>query len=80
VTTKEDIDIFQSALVPKHEILDEEEKRKFIEKYGVSEKQIPKIKSTDPAVKILGAKKGDLIRIIRKSQTAGEYIYFRIVV
>ena len=80
MTTKEDVDIFESNLVPKHEILDDLEKREFMEKYNVNEKQLPKIKATDPAVKALDAKKGDVLRITRKSQTAGEYYYYRIVV
>jgi len=76
----EEIDIFQSSLVPKHEILPEDEKKLLLEQLHISESQLPKIKSSDPAVKVLGAKKGDVLRITRKSPTAGEYLYYRIVV
>jgi DNA-directed RNA polymerase subunit H (RpoH/RPB5) len=42
--------------------------------------QMPQIKSGDPAVKAIGAKPGDMLRIIRKSATAGEHIAYRYVV
>ena len=76
----EEIDVFQSALVPKHEVLPEDEKKAVLEKLKISESQLPKIKLSDPAAKALNAKKGDVIRIIRKSPTAGECIYHRIAV
>lgn len=76
----EEIDIFQSALVPKHEILSEDEVKTLIERLRISESQLPRIKLTDPAVKALDAKKGDVIRITRKSPTAGECLYYRLVV
>jgi DNA-directed RNA polymerase subunit H len=31
-------------------------------------------------VKILGAKPGDVVKIIRNSETAGESVYYRIVI
>ena len=76
----DELDIFQSNLVPKHEILSEDERRDLLSRMKIEEKQLPRIKSSDPAVKSLGAKKGDVLRISRKSMTAGEYLYFRIVV
>ncbi|MEM7813284.1 MAG: DNA-directed RNA polymerase subunit H [Candidatus Aenigmatarchaeota archaeon] len=76
----EEIDIFQSALVPKHEILSEADAKLLLEQLRISESQLPKIKVADPAVKALGAKVGDILRITRKSPTAGECLYYRIVV
>jgi DNA-directed RNA polymerase subunit H len=76
----EEIDIFQSALVPKHEILPEDEKKLLLEKLHIKESQLPKIKSSDPAVKALNAQKGDVLHISRRSPTAGEHSYYRIVI
>src|SRR3989304_294066 len=73
-------DIFEHALVPMHEILTEQEQTELLEKYKVKPYQMPQIKSTDPAVKAIGAKPGDTLRIIRKSSTAGEHIAYRYVV
>jgi DNA-directed RNA polymerase subunit H len=41
---------------------------------------MPQIKANDPAVKAIGARPGDLLKIIRKSATAGEHIAYRYVV
>ncbi|MBS7288294.1 MAG: DNA-directed RNA polymerase subunit H [Candidatus Freyarchaeota archaeon] len=72
--------IFEHELVPKHEVISEEERRWLLETFHVREDQLPKIKDTDPAVKAIGAKPGDVIKITRKSPTAGETIFYRYVV
>jgi DNA-directed RNA polymerase subunit H (RpoH/RPB5) len=73
-------DLFQHKLVPKHEILTEEEKTGLLAKYKVQPYQLPQINSLDPTVKAIGARPGDVLRIIRKSSTAGEHIAYRYVV
>lgn len=73
-------DIFEHALVPKHEILTAEEREALLSNYKVKPYQIPQITSTDPAVKAIGAKPGDILRIIRKSSTAGEHVTYRYVI
>ncbi|MGQ9538233.1 MAG: DNA-directed RNA polymerase subunit H [Candidatus Bathycorpusculaceae bacterium] len=73
-------DIFEHKLVPKHEILKPEEREKILAQYRVKPYQFPQIKASDPAAKAIGAKPGDILRIIRKSPTAGEHIAYRYVV
>jgi len=73
-------EIFDHKLVPKHEILDEKEKKAVLANYKIQPYQMPQIKSTDPAVKAIGAKPGDMLKIIRKSATAGAHIAYRYVV
>ncbi|MGF3523050.1 MAG: DNA-directed RNA polymerase subunit H [Candidatus Bathyarchaeia archaeon] len=73
-------DIFEHSLVPKHEILTAEERDQLLAQYKVKPYQIPQITSTDPAVKAIGAKPGDILRIIRKSSTAGEHVTYRYVI
>jgi DNA-directed RNA polymerase subunit H len=73
-------DIFEHALVPMHEILSEKERSQLLNQYKVKPYQMPQIGSTDPAVKAIGAKPGDVLRIIRKSSTAGEHTAYRYVV
>jgi len=74
------VNVLNHELVPKHEVLTSQEKKEVLEKFNVTKEQLPKILESDPAVKAVNAKVGDIIRIIRKSQTAGESIYYRVVV
>jgi DNA-directed RNA polymerase subunit H len=74
-------DMLAHELVPKHYIVSEEEKQKIIEKYRITKlSQFPQIKASDPVIKAIGAKPGDLIKIIRKSNIAKEVVYYRLVV
>ncbi|HDH91377.1 MAG TPA: DNA-directed RNA polymerase subunit H, partial [Candidatus Aenigmarchaeota archaeon] len=67
--------------VPKHEIISEKEREELIKKYGITSlKQLPRIFTSDPVVKAIGAKPGDIIKITRKSPTAGETVYYRVVI
>ena len=73
-------EIFEHVLVPKHEILSEKEKSQLLAQYKIQPYKMPQIKATDPAVKAIGARPGDLLRIIRKSATSGKHIAYRYVV
>jgi DNA-directed RNA polymerase subunit H len=74
------IDIEKHQLVPKHIILSEEEKAEVLKKYKASLRQFPRILINDPAIADKNPKVGDLVKIIRKSPTAGESVYYRVVV
>lgn len=56
--------VSKHCLVPKHIICSKEEKKKIRKAYG---KDLPGIKASDPQMKYLGAKKGQLIKIFRDS-------------
>lgn len=75
-----EIDIFQSVLVPKHEIMSEDEKAAFLKQYRITVKQLPRIRHDDPVVKRLASKRGDVIKITRNDPGVGEYLYYRVVV
>lgn len=77
---KKEIDIFGSEIVPKHEVMAGEDKKAFLEKMNISLKQLPRIKSADPAIKAIGGRRGDVVRITRRSPVAGEAYYYRVVV
>jgi len=74
------IDITKHTLVPKHVLLSENEKDGLLKRYGITLNNLPRIFSTDPIIENIGAKTGDVIKIIRKSMTAGESVYYRVVV
>ena len=73
-------DIFKHELVPKHEIVPIEEAVKILKRLGVRPEELPWIRASDPAVRAIGGKPGDIIRIIRKSPTAGEVVVYRYVI
>lgn len=72
--------LFEHILVPKHEILTPEEKEKVLKEYRVQPYQLPQIRSSDPAAKAIGARPGDIVRVIRDSPTAGKYVSYRYVI
>ena len=75
MTTK--FDVTKHILVPKHTIVSEKEKKQLFEKYSITQRELPKIFAEDPAIKHLKAKQGDIIKVTRKSATAGESVYYR---
>lgn len=77
---KEEFNIFDHILVPKHVLLAPEEVINLLKKFNITLNQLPKISVKDPAVKTLNAKKGDVVKILRKSETAGISEFFRVVV
>ena len=56
-------------LVPRHQILNEEEKKKFFDSTGLNPAQLPKIFAGDQAIKALTAEEGDVVCIFRKGDT-----------
>ena len=72
-------DILKHKLVPDHSILSKTEANKVLKQLKVHQEQLPKIKSDDPVVKEIGAKSGDILKITRRSHTAGKFITYRLV-
>jgi DNA-directed RNA polymerase subunit H len=73
-------DLFEHRLVPRHEILTPKERDQLLAEYKVQPYQLPQIKASDPSVKAIDARPGDVLRVIRKSSTAGEHVAYRYVV
>ncbi|MFH1771104.1 MAG: DNA-directed RNA polymerase subunit H [archaeon] len=67
-------------LIPEHTKLSEKEKNELMSKYNIEIKDLPKIMITDPAIRHLGVKEKDIIKIVRKSPTSGTTIFFRGVI
>jgi len=72
--------IFEHDLVPKHVVLSKEEADELLQKYRIQPYQLPIIQKNDPAIIFIGGQPGDIIKIVRKSVTAGEAVYYRYVV
>ncbi len=72
--------IFQHELVPKHVLLKKKDAEEILRRYHVKPHQFPYIKASDPACEAIDAKPGDLVKIIRRSPTAGEAVAYRYVI
>jgi DNA-directed RNA polymerase subunit H len=78
--TAKEFDIRKHILVPKHSKVSEKEKKELLEKFKISVYDLPVIPKKDPAIKEMEVEPGDVIKIIRKSPTAGEAIFYRCVI
>ena len=71
--------ITKHSLVPKHEVIrDKSTIDAIIDAYKLKTKfQLPIILKSDPIAKYYGMKAGDVVKITRVSESAGEYIVYR---
>ena len=75
-----EFDVLSHKFVPKHVILNEKEIENILKKFKIQKDQLPRILITDPVIKRIGGKVGDVIMIIRDSPTAGVSEFYRIVI
>ncbi|MEM0371926.1 MAG: DNA-directed RNA polymerase subunit H [Ignisphaera sp.] len=74
------VKILEHELVPHHEVVSLEEGLEVLKRYGIKPEQLPWIRSRDPVARAIGAKPGDIVKIVRKSPTGGEVVVYRYVV
>ena len=72
-------DSVRHVLVPKHVKLSDFEREALLKRYGIGVEALPKIMKDDAAIVDLSAKVGDVFKIVRRSPTAGEAVFYRVV-
>jgi DNA-directed RNA polymerase subunit H len=61
-------------------VIPREEAKELLRRLRLRPWQLPWIRSSDPLAQAVGAKPGDVLKIVRESPTAGEFVTYRLVV
>jgi len=67
-------------LVPEHVLIKKEKVDELMAELGIKKDSLPKITKLDAAIKHLKPERGDVVKIIRDSITAGQAVYYRRVI
>ena len=74
------VNITHHMLVPTHSVISDAEKAELLKRYRAKENQLPKIQCEDPVAKYFGVRRGQVMKIVRPSETAGRYVTYRLAV
>lgn len=72
------INISKHNYVPEHTIIYDDEINEILNTFSTTLDKLPRILHTDPMIRFIGAKKGDVVKIKRRSSSAGIYYYYRL--
>ena len=84
VSENNSFNVLKHVLVPEHHLLSDEEADKVLGEKGLTRDQLPKIFTSDAGITVLESINGPIavgsvIKIVRKSETAGEFEAYRLV-
>ena len=80
MTKKKKIDVLLHKFVPRHILLTKEESQELLNKYKIDVNDLPQMFEKDPVAIAIGAKEGDIVKIVRDSSTTVRTVdYYRYV-
>lgn len=79
--------ILNHEMVPEHRLVGQGEADKILKKFGITKEQLPKIKLSDPAIRVLeatlkekeGIQEGMIVEIKRNSKTSEKFTAYRLI-
>ncbi|MCL2509958.1 MAG: DNA-directed RNA polymerase subunit H [Methanomassiliicoccaceae archaeon] len=76
--------VLKHDLVPEHHLLSEAEAEKILSDMGMTCDQLPKIRNSDAGIRVLESihgpiAEGRVVRVVRNSETAQEFVAYRLV-
>jgi len=74
------VNITEHQLVPKHNKLTPDERKQLLQRYKLTPAQLPRMQVSDPVARYFGLERGEVVKIVRASETAGRYVTYRLVV
>lgn len=77
---KKVVKISNHTYQPRHEILSKNQAEEILKKYNTKPSQLPYMMIDDKGIEDLDVRPGDIVKITRRSATAGESVYYRYVV
>ena len=81
MTKKKKIDVLLHKYVPKHVLLTKDETDELLQEYKIGVIDLPQMFEKDPVAIAIGAKEGDIVKIVRDSETSVNsvfyYLYFK---
>ncbi|KAJ4827390.1 hypothetical protein Tsubulata_023258 [Turnera subulata] len=73
------INISKHVLKPRHQILNDEEKKRLLEKYKIQDKQLPRLSMDDAIVRYYGLQKGQVLKFMYDGNITESYFTYRCV-
>lgn len=74
------VNITKHVLVPRHTPLEPHDLKAVLQAHALELSQLPRILAADPVARYFGLERGQVVRIERKSESAGVYVTYRQVV
>lgn len=79
--------ILNHEMVPEHRLVHDAEAERILKKFGITKEQLPKIKLSDPAIRVLeatlkekeGIREGMIVEIKRNSKTSEKFTAYRLI-
>ena len=81
-----EFNVLEHEMVPEHHLLSEDQAKAVLKGYGIGKEQLPKIRKSDPCVKVLEEiedvviKEGRVIKVVRINPVSGVSIAYRVVI